>query len=112
MTQGGWFHVDQNASLLPDRACVQGLVNSLLNNPYNLYIPNKVSILDTTPEVGGLTVIPGSHHHFRRIGGELQRAQRLPQGHFVEIPDALLDSLHVFIIQCLPSVNVDGIRLG
>jgi len=79
MTQGGWFHVDQNASLLPDRACVQGLV----------------SILDTTPEVGGLTVIPGSHHHFRRIGGELQRAQRLPQGHFVEIPDALLDSLHV-----------------
>ena len=44
-TKGGWFHVDQNAKLLPGKCCVQGMV----------------SLKPATEKSGGLTVIPKSH---------------------------------------------------
>lgn len=52
-TEGGWWHVDQNASLpgKDGRVCVQGLV----------------TFTDATPATGGLCVIPGSHNHFEAV---------------------------------------------
>lgn len=47
LTDGGWYHVDQNANLpnSKGRVCVQGLV----------------TLCDTTADTGGLCVIPRSH---------------------------------------------------
>lgn len=50
-TSGGWYHVDQNPKTKPGRVCVQGLV----------------SLYDTTEDVGGLTVIPGSNQLFKHL---------------------------------------------
>ncbi len=52
-SQGGWWHVDQNA-LLPEhagRVCVQGLV----------------SFTAATADTGGLCVIPGSHRQHTEL---------------------------------------------
>lgn len=52
-TEGGWWHVDQNASLpgKDGRVCVQGLV----------------TFTDATPATGGLCVIPASHRGFKEV---------------------------------------------
>ncbi|CAM9825692.1 unnamed protein product, partial [Heterosigma akashiwo] len=62
-TEGGWFHLDQNPALKPDKECIQGLV----------------SLYDTTAGTGGLTVVPGSHTAFREVWGaeELERLRGL-----------------------------------
>lgn len=52
-TEGGWWHVDQNA-FLPGKdgcVCVQGLV----------------TFTDATPATGGLCVIPGSHREHKEV---------------------------------------------
>lgn len=65
-TKGGWFHVDQNAKLLPGKCCVQG----------------SVYLKDGTKETGGLTVIPKSHLHHEEF------CERNPAGgHFLPIND-------------------------
>eukprot|EP01102_Stenamoeba_stenopodia_P005179 TRINITY_DN1569_c0_g1_i2.p1 TRINITY_DN1569_c0_g1~~TRINITY_DN1569_c0_g1_i2.p1 ORF type:complete len:344 (-),score=52.83 TRINITY_DN1569_c0_g1_i2:77-1108(-) len=51
VTQGGWFHVDQNGYRKPDMVCVQGLLN--------LYPGGAKD--------GGLVVVPKSHHLFRKL---------------------------------------------
>jgi ectoine hydroxylase-related dioxygenase (phytanoyl-CoA dioxygenase family) len=53
VTQGGWFHVDQN-HFRPNRqgkVCVQGLV----------------TLCDADETTGGLLVVPGSHLHHERV---------------------------------------------
>eukprot|EP00746_Dinoflagellata_sp_MGD_P002958 gnl/MRDRNA2_/MRDRNA2_105771_c0_seq1.p1 gnl/MRDRNA2_/MRDRNA2_105771_c0~~gnl/MRDRNA2_/MRDRNA2_105771_c0_seq1.p1 ORF type:complete len:419 (-),score=72.76 gnl/MRDRNA2_/MRDRNA2_105771_c0_seq1:38-1294(-) len=52
-TEGGWWHVDQNASLplKNSRVCVQGLL----------------TFTEATPSTGGLCVIPGSHKQFQEV---------------------------------------------
>eukprot|EP01006_Ploeotia_vitrea_P009789 TRINITY_DN24392_c0_g1_i1.p1 TRINITY_DN24392_c0_g1~~TRINITY_DN24392_c0_g1_i1.p1 ORF type:complete len:324 (-),score=24.44 TRINITY_DN24392_c0_g1_i1:435-1406(-) len=50
-TEGGWYHVDQNAAVSPNKESVQGLV----------------SLYDATCGTGGLTVVPGSHLKFQEF---------------------------------------------
>jgi len=52
-TEGGWWHVDQNAFLpgKDGRVCVQGLV----------------TFTDATPATGGLCIIPGSHREHKEL---------------------------------------------
>jgi hypothetical protein len=54
LTNGGWWHVDQNASLGPHR---QGRVT----------VQGLVTYYDATAETGGLCVIPGSHLHHDEV---------------------------------------------
>jgi hypothetical protein len=48
---GTWLHIDQHPITRPGFHCVQGLV----------------SLLPTSPEVGGNVLIPGSHRSFEKI---------------------------------------------
>mmetsp|Transcript_27044 Transcript_27044/g.53241 ORF Transcript_27044/g.53241 Transcript_27044/m.53241 type:complete len:411 (+) Transcript_27044:66-1298(+) len=62
MTNGGWWHVDQNALRGPHRqgrVCVQGLV----------------TYYDATVETGGLTVIPKSHLHHDEVCAQAPAAK-------------------------------------
>jgi Phytanoyl-CoA dioxygenase (PhyH) len=60
---GAWLHIDQHPITRPGFHCVQGLV----------------SLLPTSPEVGGNVLIPGSHRDFAKIPEVYpQRLARLP----------------------------------
>jgi len=50
-TNGGWFHFDQNGLDLPDKVCVQGLMN----------------LFTSGPEDGGLILIPKSNLLFKSL---------------------------------------------
>jgi hypothetical protein len=69
-TDGGWWHVDQNAFLgnQDGFTCVQGLL----------------TFTDATPATGGLCVIPGSHNHHKDV---CTRAYaHILSGHNVPVP--------------------------
>lgn len=69
-TDGGWWHVDQNAFLHKQDGftCVQGLV----------------TFTDASPTTGGLCVIPGSHKHHKEV---CDRAYaHILSGHNVPVP--------------------------
>jgi hypothetical protein len=51
LTKTGWFHLDQNGAIKPDKICVQGFVN----------------YYDAGEADGGLVVVPGSHTIFQEI---------------------------------------------
>eukprot|EP01050_Picozoa_sp_SAG11_P048309 SAG11_NODE_25772_length_354_cov_0.807843_1_plen_84_part_01 len=71
MTEGGWYHVDQNAQLPGQRGrvCVQGLV----------------SLLAADEETGGLVVLPGSHMQHDALCERHPKAGQL--GNFVPLCD-------------------------
>ena len=60
---GSWLHIDQHPTNRPGFQCVQGLV----------------SLLPTSPDVGGNVLIPGSHRSFAQIPEVYpQRLGRVP----------------------------------
>jgi len=70
LTDGGWYHVDQNAAVTGGaaRVCVQGLV----------------TLTDATEETGGLVVVPGSHKQHLDLCKRSSCKQA--QGDFVPVP--------------------------
>lgn len=82
-SKAGWYHVDQNPRMKPDRCCVQGFV----------------SLTDQNETTGGLIVFPRTHLRFAQIE-ELGRRPR----DFVMIPDThpILDRGQAIgkLIQC------------
>ncbi len=74
LTDGGWWHVDQNClrgKIRQGKVCVQGLV----------------TYYDATEETGGLCVIPGSHKHHT----ELCERSAMAKGLFDFVPIAVDD---------------------
>ena len=70
LTDGGWYHVDQNA-LRPGRqgkVCVQGLV----------------TLCDADETTGGLVVVPGSHKHHDAMCARSKIAKSV--GDFLPVP--------------------------
>jgi len=65
-TTTGWYHVDQNPILKPDRCCIQGFI----------------SLTDQNETTGGLIVFPYTHLRFN----ELNDLARRPKD-FVPIPN-------------------------
>jgi ectoine hydroxylase-related dioxygenase (phytanoyl-CoA dioxygenase family) len=70
LTNGGWWHVDQNATIAghDKKVCVQGLV----------------TLYDATADTGGLCVIPTSHLHHTEMCARVG-SSKFP-GDFVPIP--------------------------
>jgi len=78
LTDGGWYHVDQNA-LKPGhsgRVCVQGLV----------------TLCDVTQDSGGLVVIPRSHTQHEDLSRRVQGAETGSNLLVVERGDPVLES--------------------
>lgn len=82
-TKAGWYHVDQNPQMKPDRCCVQGFV----------------SLTDQNETTGGLIVFPRTHQRFV----QLQALGRRPRD-FIMIPEThpILDRGQAIgkLIQC------------
>jgi ectoine hydroxylase-related dioxygenase (phytanoyl-CoA dioxygenase family) len=82
-TTTGWYHVDQNPILKPDRCCIQGFI----------------SLTNQNETTGGLIVFPYTHLRFQ----ELKDLARRPKD-FVSIPSthSILDRGHAIgkFIQC------------
>lgn len=57
-TAGGWYHVDQNPVVKPDRCCVQGFV----------------SLTNQNEKTGGLIVVPNSHLRFAELNDLARRS--------------------------------------
>jgi len=68
-TNGGWYHVDQNATTKPGKHCVQGLI----------------SLYDGGPKTGGLTVIDGSVKDFAEVQSRIEEDMK-GTWDFVPIP--------------------------
>lgn len=70
LTDGGWYHVDQNATKAGGvgRVCVQGLV----------------TLTDVSEDTGGLVVIPGSHSKHTEMCKRSKVAKSM--GDFVPVP--------------------------
>lgn len=70
LTDGGWYHVDQNGTKADSigRVCVQGLV----------------TLTDVTEDSGGLVVIPGSHLKHTEMCKRSKVAKSM--GDFVPVP--------------------------
>ena len=83
-TKAGWYHVDQNPRMKPDRCCVQGFV----------------SLTDQNETTGGLIVFPQTHLRFAQLE---ELGGRRPRD-FVMIPDThpILDRGQAIgkLIQC------------
>jgi hypothetical protein len=77
LSDGGWYHVDQNATKTGSvgRVCVQGLV----------------TLLTATEDTGGLVVVPGSHKEHAAMCRRSKVAKAM--GDFVPVPvgDPILD---------------------
>ncbi|CAF1081252.1 unnamed protein product [Adineta steineri] len=82
-TTTGWYHVDQNPHLKPDRCCIQGFV----------------SLTDQNETTGGLIVFPYTHLRFSELKDLKHRSQD-----FVVIPNthSILDNGRAIgkFIQC------------
>jgi len=76
VTQGGWFHVDQNGYRKPEMACVQGLMNF-----YN-----------SGAKDGGLVVVPKSHLLFRKLF-EVYGVGDPTDGDFIPMKEYPIDEL-------------------
>mmetsp|Transcript_58271 Transcript_58271/g.103564 ORF Transcript_58271/g.103564 Transcript_58271/m.103564 type:complete len:612 (-) Transcript_58271:115-1950(-) len=77
-TRGNWFHVDQNGQTTgSDRVCVQGFV----------------TLMDSTPDTGGLVVLPGSHRHHAELFQRWEQRAKGREGDFFVVPrpDPLLE---------------------
>ncbi|CAF1076364.1 unnamed protein product [Rotaria sordida] len=67
-TKSGWYHVDQNPVLKPNRCCIQGFV----------------SLTDQNEKTGGLIVVPYSHLRFAQLtqlGHRLKDFIMIPRDH-------------------------------
>ena len=68
-TRGGWFHLDQGRTKPDKMVCVQGVV----------------TLFDANETTGGLTVIPGSHKHFKDVISDFATGD----GDFVPLPPSV-----------------------
>lgn len=70
LTDGGWYHVDQNAMRANrrGRVCVQGLV----------------TLCDVTEDTGGLVVVPGSHKQHTALCKRVKISRAV--GDFLPVP--------------------------
>jgi hypothetical protein len=72
LTDGGWWHLDQNANMGREKTgkvCIQGLV----------------ALTPCTPSTGGLCVIPGSHKHHTQICSDCKLGKAL--GDFIPVEE-------------------------
>lgn len=94
VTQGNWWHVDQNSRKGKDRegkVCVQGLV----------------SYYDVTEESGGLCLLPGSHIHHSALCERSSSAKSLHDYVYVEPNDPCLQGARAI----LPAVKAGDLIL-
>jgi len=78
LTDGGWYHVDQNGTKAGGvgRVCVQGLV----------------TLSDASEDTGGLVVIPGSHKQHKTMCQRSKVAKAMGDFVPVTVGDPLLDN--------------------
>jgi ectoine hydroxylase-related dioxygenase (phytanoyl-CoA dioxygenase family) len=88
LTNGGWWHVDQNALRGPHR---QGRVT----------VQGLVTYYDATEHTGGLCVIPGSHKLHAQLCERAPTAQ-LKKMDYVSVPknDPVLSSAQAVLVCC------------
>lgn len=85
LTNGGWWHVDQNSTKGPQR---QGRVT----------IQGLVTYYDATAETGGLCVIPGSHHYHNELCERVPSAKAKIDFVSVPVTDPILRSAEPVLV--------------